>query len=276
MLPRAGLTEAIGWLSERPIPLPLRAPMLGGLARAFGIDMEEAERPARAYSTFQQLFCRRLSAGARTCDASEDAVVSPVDGRVLEWGTVSREAVFEVKGRRYSALTLLGGEGALAERFLGGSFCILYLSPRDYHRMHSPVSGQVIGYRWLCGEYWPVNGLVPFLPDVYCENERVVTLIRAFGGLVAMVKIAALGVGYISLAYLGEEAGVRLAPGGRPRARDFDPSEAPAVRCGEEIAAFGLGSTVVLLFEPGGVRLTLPPGGSQVRVGMPMGEQVPR
>lgn len=275
VLPRSHLTQAIGWLSERPIPAPLRAPVLGGLARVFGIDTGEAERPLGDYASFQQLFCRRLAAGARPCDASDLAVVSPVDGRFVASGNLQPDETFLVKGRRYRALSLLGGDRSLAERFGGGAYGIFYLSPKDYHRMHSPVSGQVTGYRWLTGELWPVNDLVPFLPDVYCENERVVTLIQSASGLLAMVKVAALGVGYISLAYLGEKAGVRLPPGGRAQTRDFGAADAPRVRCGEEVAAFGLGSTVVLLFEPGRFRFHAQANGRPVRVGMPLGVQVP-
>lgn len=274
VLPRASMTQAIGWLSERPIPGVLRAPLLGGLAHAFGMDTREAERPLAEYATFQQLFCRRLAEGARPCTATAFSVASPVDGRFVVSGTLRSDSTFQVKGRSYSSLSLLGNDRGITDRFTGGAYAVLYLSPRDYHRMHSPVTGSVVGYRWIPGELWPVNDLVPFLPDVYCENERVITLLETVAGLVAMVKVAALGVGYISLSFLGEEAGVRLPPGVRPPSRDFAAAEAPRLRCGDEIAAFGLGSTVVLLFQAGRVRLEVPADGRVVRVGMRLGELV--
>lgn len=274
IVPRAAVTRAMGWLSERPIPGPLRAPVLGGLARFFGMDVTEAEYPLERYGSFQELFCRRLAAGSRPCLGSDGAIVSPVDGRFVCSGTVDSDATFMVKGLSYGLRTLLGGGPVEAEPFIGGTYGVFYLSPKDYHRMHSPVTGRVVRYRWQVGELWPVNALVPYLPDVYCDNERIITWIDTTAGQVAMVKVAAMGVGYISLSYLGEPPGVRLPQDARARSRVFDPRDAPEVRMGDEIASFGMGSTVLLLFEPGRWRLDLSGDGQVVRVGERIGEQV--
>jgi phosphatidylserine decarboxylase len=272
-LPRSALTQAIGWLAERPIPSPVRPVVLGGLARALRMDMAEAEHPIHQYGSFQELFCRRLANGARRCEPHDRVVVSPVDGVFVEGGSLEPPGAYRVKGRSYSTASLLGDPEA-ARRYLNGSYAVFYLSPRDYHRMHSPVQAAVVGYRWIRGDFWPVNELSRRLPDVYSDNERVVTYLEAAGGQVAMVKIAAFGVGYISLAYLGETAGHRLPRNQRPAQRVYEPDQRPRLVPGEEIAAFGLGSTVVLLFEPGRVQLLDERIGRRVKVGEEVGKQV--
>ncbi len=272
-LPRSLMTQAIGWAAERPLPAGLRPVVLGGLARAMGMDLQEAEHRLGEYESFQALFCRRLAEGTRRCEPHALQAVSPVDGLFVEGGTIQPAGSYRVKGRSYSVATLLGDPEA-ARRFEGGTYALFYLSPRDYHRMHSPVQGEVTGYRWLRGDFWPVNELSRLLPDVYGDNERVVTFLAASGGEVAMVKIAAFGVGYISLAYLGEEAGRRLPREQRPAQQRYGPEQRPRLELGEEIAAFGLGSTVVLLFEPGRVRLRDERIGARVKVGEVIGEQV--
>jgi phosphatidylserine decarboxylase len=182
--------------------------------------------------------------------------------------------VFEVKGVRYSAAELLGGDSRWWQRFRGGWYLIFYLSPKDYHRMHSPVGGDVAAYRWIPGDFWPVNDLAARLPNVYCDNERVVTYLQSRGGLIAMVKVAAFGVGHISLAYLGELAGDRRVLAQRRLEREYNGTDAPVLRCGEEMAAFGLGSTVVLLVEPDRVELEDLRIGGPVRVGQRVGRLV--
>jgi phosphatidylserine decarboxylase len=248
-LPRSTLTRAIGWLSEREVPPPLRGPVLGTLAAAMHIDMVEAERPIEQYVSFQNLFCRGLAAGLRTSSDDPDAIVSPIDGALVADGTIQDSLVLTVKSVRYSVAQLLGGDAAWASRFVGGSYQVFYLSPRDYHRMHSPVTGRVLEYRWIRGDFWPVNSLADRLPNVYCDNERVVSYLDTGRGVVAMVKVAAFGVGYISLSYLGETPGDRNAALRRKQRCIYGEDESPRVTRGEEIASFGLGSTVVLLYE---------------------------
>lgn len=268
-LPRSTLTSAIGWLSEREVPPPLRGLVLGSLAGAMDIDMAEAERPIGEYASFQELFCRGLVPGVRPCgvDDDADAIVSPVDGALVADGTIRDDMSLTVKSVRYSVEELLGDDAAWASRYAGGAYQVLYLSPRDYHRMHSPVSGRVTEYRWIRGDFWPVNSLADRLPNVYCDNERVVSYLDTGHGVVAMVKVAAFGVGYISLSYLGETPGDRAAALRRRHWRSYGKDEAPPVTRGEEIASFGLGSTVVLLYEQSAVTLRGDALGP-VRIGM--------
>ncbi len=249
-LPRSSFTSAVGWLSEREVPAPLRGLVLGSLAGAFQIDLAEAERPVGEYASFQELFCRGLTPGLRTCVEDPESVVSPVDGELVVDGTIHDSLSLTVKSVHYSVTELLGGDADWASRFVGGAYQVLYLSPRDYHRMHSPVAARVTEYRWIRGDFWPVNDLAYRLPNVYCDNERVVSYLDTGHGVVAMVKVAALGVGYISLRYLGEAPGDRQAALRRSERCIYSDGDAPRLERGEEIASFGLGSTVVLLYEP--------------------------
>lgn len=266
-LPRSTLTSAIGWLSEREVPPSMRGLVLGSLASVLDMDMAEAELPIGEYASFQELFCRGLAPGVRTCGDDPDAIVSPVDGVLVVDGVISDSLALSVKSVQYSVEQLLGDDAAWASRFAGGAYQVLYLSPRDYHRMHSPVSGRVVEYRWIHGDFWPVNSLADRLPNVYCDNERVVSYLDTGRGVVAMVKVAAFGVGYISLRYLGEEPGDRDAALRRRHWRTYGEDESPRVTRGEEIASFGLGSTVVLLYERSAATLRGDALGP-VRVGM--------
>ncbi len=248
--------------------------MLGSLAGALHMDLTEAERPIDQYGSFQELFCRGLVPGARVTAVDPDAVVSPVDGNLVVAGPVADNLEITVKSVRYSLSQLLGDDPEWASRFVGGSYQVLYLGPKDYHRMHCPLSARVLEYRWIRGDFWPVNDLVDRLPNVYCSNERVVTYLHNGEGVVAMVKVAALGVGYISLRYLGEAPGDRRAALTRLPHRVFGNGDAPRLERGEEMASFGLGSTVVLLYERAaavaGERL------GPVRVGVEIGRSLGR
>ncbi len=265
-LPRSTLTSAIGWLSEREVPMPLRGPVLGSLAGAMGMDMAEAELSIGEYASFQDLFCRNLAQGLRPCSDDPDSIVSPVDGVLLADGVISDGLSLTVKSVRYSVAELLGDDAEWASRFADGAYQVFYLSPRDYHRMHSPVSGRVMEYRWIHGDFWPVNSLVERLPNVYCDNERVVSYLDTGRGVVAMVKVAAFGVGYISLSYLGEKPGDRDAALRRSSWRAYNKDDSPRVTRGQELASFGMGSTVVLLYERSAVTLR-PNALGPVRIG---------
>ncbi|MFH2010884.1 MAG: archaetidylserine decarboxylase [bacterium] len=255
-------------MSERRVPPGLRRLVLGSLANVMHMDMGEAEWSIEDYESFQDLFCRGLAPGLRECEGEAGEIASPVDGHLVAGGTIRDSLALTVKGSRYSVPQLLGGDSTWASRFMGGAYQVFYLSPKDYHRMHSPVNGRVVEYRWIRGDFWPVmESLADRLPNVYCDNERVVTYLKADAGVVAMVKVAAFGVGYISLRYLGEAPGDRRAALRRSPGCVYDGGAAPLVRRGEEIASFGLGSTVVLLYEPERVSLRGEVVGRDVRVG---------
>ena len=276
-LPQGALSRGFGRMADVPIPPALRGAVLGAFARAVGADVDEAELPLEAYPTLNRFFTRRLKSGARRWPADPAAVASPVDGAVGQLGTVREGRLIQAKGRMYDVARLLEEDDAAA-RYEGGAFVTLYLSPKDYHRIHAPVAGEIRRARHVPGALLPVNApSVAHVPELFARNERLMCAIDGPLGSTAVVAVGAYNVGRISAAFdaawnapPGGSAWVTNRRGPQSAARTYDPPI--PVRRGDEIMTFHLGSTVVLLFEPGRVELlpSLQPGDA-VRLGMPIG-----
>jgi phosphatidylserine decarboxylase len=275
-LPQGALSRGFGRLADLPLPRPLRGPILGSFARIMGIDLAEAEHPPGAYRTLNAFFVRRLRAGLRPQPQDPGAVSSPVDGIVGSFGTVTEGRLLQAKGRRYSAAALLR-DPLEAGRFEGGHFLTLYLSPRHYHRIHSPMDGELAKAAHLPGALLPVNAAaVAGIADLFPRNERLLCYLDGEAGRCAVVAVGAYNVGRISAAFDQAwnappgEGGWVTNRGRVDEVRSYAPPR--RVRRGDEIMAFHLGSTVILLFEPGA--LTLEPGlvpGAEVRLGQQIG-----
>jgi phosphatidylserine decarboxylase len=276
-LPQGALSRAFGALADVPVPRSVRRPVIGGFARAVGADLSEAEHPVEAYPTLNAFFTRRLRPGARSFPGDPGVVASPVDGVTGQLGTVQGGRLLQAKGRWYSAAELLD-DASEAARFDGGAFVTLYLSPRDYHRIHTPTAGKVHAATHVPGALLPVNAAaVAHIPDLFARNERLVCYVDGSLGRVAVVAVGAYNVGRISAAFdprwnapPGRSAWVTNRGGSRPERRSYSP--AVRVAAGDHIMTFHLGSTVVLLFEPG--RVVLEPDlapGTAVRLGRPIG-----
>ena len=193
--------------------------------------------------------------------------MSPVDATVSEVGHSHTGRMIQAKGLDYSVEGLLG-DAEEAAPFIDGPYTTLYLAPRDYHRIHSPVAGRVTGYHHLPGAFYPVNSLsVRTVPGLFSINERVITYLATDVGRVAVVKVAATGVGNISLSY---DPRVRSHNGSEGSSRTYRPDI--EVARAQELGMFHLGSTVILLFEPGRVELELSCG-QVVRVGAAIGKR---
>ena len=271
------MSRAFGRLADVPLPHPIRRSVLETFARAVGADLSEVERPLEDYGTLNEFFIRRLRAGARSWPGDAASLASPVDGTAGQVGRVSEGRVLQAKGRWYSIASLIGDQ-AEARRYEGGSYITLYLSPRDYHRIHAPC-GEAIPYaRHIPGALLPVNAAaVSFVPDLFPRNERLLCAIDGPLGRVMVVAVGAYNVGRISAAFDREW---RVDPGSstwvtnRRDAVDERHDYAPPlpVAQGEDLMAFHLGSTVVLVLEPG--RCELEPGlvpGARVRLGQVLG-----
>jgi phosphatidylserine decarboxylase len=268
--PKGTFSRGVGWLSRRRIPRGLRKPIYGGFARTVGADLSQLDGPLEQFERFDDFFTRKLAPGLRPVDEGEGAVVSPVDGAVSETGVADGGRLIQCKGLDYTVRGLLADvlEG---RAFEGGAYATLYLAPRDYHRIHAPVDGKVTGYRHIPGAFFPVNPLsVRNVAGLFSINERLVTYMDSDVGRVAVVKVAATGVGNITLSY---DRGVRTHRSGSAGRHGWVQryaSPRPLPR-GTELGMFHLGSTVILLFEPGRVKLELRPG--QV---LRMGERIGR
>jgi phosphatidylserine decarboxylase len=274
MTPQRALSQVIGWSATRSLPASVRAPFLRSFARQYGIDVEEAEKPIEQYSGLQEFFTRRLRPGARPVAAGADLVVSPADGTVVETGVVEAGMLLDAKDAGFTLTDLLA-DGEAARRLDGGVYQVIYLSPRDYHRVHSPIEGQVVGWHYVPGQLFPVNARsVLREPGLFSKNERLVTLIKSPAGLAAVVMVAAVGVGHITAAYDAEVATHSSAFVGKFVGKDVPRKTLTApipIARGGELGTFNLGSTTIVFFEPRRVVLDPLPPGTAVRMGTPIG-----
>jgi phosphatidylserine decarboxylase len=222
------------------------SPSVSGLAsrvytKAYGVNLEEAEPREAAYESFDAFFTRRLKPGVRVVEQAP--LVSPADGQLLAKGPVIAGAEILVKAQRYSVAELIGDE-AQATRYEGGQFAVVYLSPRDYHRVHAPVAGEIRAVRSMGGDLYPVNAIgEQHITGLFVRNQRVsVPIETAQHGVVTVVLVGATIVGRITVTGLGRND---TPPGLHPL------SPARRVEPGDEIGVFHLGSTAVLLVEAG-------------------------
>jgi phosphatidylserine decarboxylase len=237
------LSRVTGRLSDLRLPRPLLVRLIRAYARAFGVDLAEAASPIESHATFDEFFTRRLAEGRRKVAREAGVVVSPCDSRVSVIGGVPQDGRLEqIKGMSYSLEALLGSAED-ARAFHGGVQATLYLSPAMYHRVHVPVDGRVTSWRYLPGRLFTVKSMgVRAVPGLFARNERVCVFLESEAhGPVAVVLVGAANVGRISLA-VSDLVTNRGARGGR-----FTPDAPIAVRRGDELGTFHLGSTVVLL-----------------------------
>jgi phosphatidylserine decarboxylase len=271
MVPKRAVSGAIGWGASCGIPARLRTVMLSRFARVYGIDVAEAEKPLADYAGFDDFFTRRLRPGARPIDDAPGRVVSPADGTVVECGLVTAGKMIQAKGSLFDLVTLLGDEAAAA-RLEGGAYLITYLSPKDYHRVHAPVGGDVVGWHHIPGTLFSVGAKsIRSEPELFVRNERFVTLIElGGGGLCAVVMVAAIGVGNVTVSYDAEVAthGSRFVKAAVRHQRYEMPKP---IRRGDELGIFHLGSTTIAVFEPGLVELEALAPGSTTKMGVGIG-----
>jgi phosphatidylserine decarboxylase len=241
VVPRARVSRAMGRLADVEWSPEVGRAVVRLYARLYDVSFDECVEQG-GWRNFDAFFTRRLKDGARPVDGRAKIVVSPADGRVESMGRVDEGGTFVVKGRPYSVEELVG-DAAEARRFLGGAGCVVYLSPRDYHRVHAPVDGTIRRIRSMPGDYFPVNAIgLRHVPNLFARNRRVAIEIDADGGLgrVTVVMVVAMIVGRITVS--GVDAwDVPLGD------HDFSPPR--RVARGEEIGVFHLGSTAVVFTE---------------------------
>jgi phosphatidylserine decarboxylase len=262
---------AVGWGARRTLPRAIRAPIYASFARVVGADLDEVEHPLGDYPSFGEFFARGLRCGARELDPDAQAVVAPCDGAVGASGAIERGRLYQAKGKQYELAELVASI-ELAQALEGGSFLTIYLSPRDYHRVHAPVAGTLAAWYHVPGTLFPVNEwFTSNVPRLFARNERVVTQLDTPCGPVVLVLVAAVGVGNIALR--DGDAGA-LAPVPRNAAHTWRDAGGPSLARGDMLGAFHLGSTVVALFPPAGFELAAPPAGTPVRFGQKLGRVV--
>jgi phosphatidylserine decarboxylase len=275
LLPKQALTVLMGWLAGlragRWTTAAIRA-----FIRRYGVDMAEAAAsdPA-AYPTFNDFFTRALKPGVRPLAPA--GLLCPVDGAVSQHGAMDGERLVQAKAHDYTATALLGGDAELAARLRGGHFATLYLSPKDYHRIHMPCAGRLRRMVHIPGDLFSVNPLTASaVPGLFARNERVVCVFEGLGGVDGvdgtwvLVLVGATIVGSMATVWHGV---VNPPRPGRIRTWDHG-TDGPVLQRGDEMGRFLLGSTVVLMFPPQpGAPLRFDPGwapGVPVRMGRPM------
>jgi len=249
LLPKRALSSLMYRLT-RIAWAPWKDRQIDWFVRHYGVDMDIAELPDAAdYTDFNHFFTRALKPGARPLPEPPDAVACPVDGTLADLGTVSAGRMLQAKRHDFSLQALLGSDADFAARLEGGHFVTLYLSPRDYHRIHMPLAGELARTVHIPGDRFAVNDYTArAVPGLYARNERVAALFETAAGPMALVLVGALNVGSIDTAW---PRGEWLAPG------EADPRTAAqrSLQRGEEMGRFNMGSTVIAVFAPGRVEL---------------------
>jgi phosphatidylserine decarboxylase len=245
LLPKNMVSKLNGFLAGLRLPRFMMAPIVLAFARIYKINIQEAELEISDYESLNKFFTRALKNGSRLIDQKESVIISPVDGRLLIAGSLEKGQLLQSKGMESSLQNLLGNN-RFYKQFLGGHYMTIYLSPQDYHRIHSPVEGRILGYYYQPGKLFPVNNLaVNSINQLFSKNERLITYIQSDRGLVAVIKVGATSVGKIRVTYdpnIATNRWIRLA-------KEHMYDEEIKIRKGAELGRFEMGSTVMLLFE---------------------------
>ncbi|TLU65870.1 phosphatidylserine decarboxylase [Thalassotalea litorea] len=269
-MPKHGLSRLVGYFA---------AAEAGGLTRfaikqfikAYGIDMKEAKlENAEDFKTFNDFFTRELKDGLRPINPDAMEICYPVDGAISQQGDIVDDQIIQAKGFNYSLQTLLGGDAATAEPFKQGKFSTIYLAPKDYHRIHMPITGTLREMIFVPGDLFSVNPLTAQnVPNLFARNERVVAIFDTEIGPMAMVLVGATIVASIETVW----AGTITPPAGKEVVRWQYPSEgedAIVLEKGQEMGRFKLGSTVVCAFPKDTIEFTPDAGPETVtRLGQP-------
>jgi phosphatidylserine decarboxylase len=250
----------VGRFADLQLPRPLLDRMIRSYCKVYDVELADTVVPAGGFRTFDQFFTRRLVEGARPVDPDESVLTSPCDGHVQSAGRVEKGLVLQAKGRDYRLADLVGDEDA-CRALEGGTYVTIYLSPRDYHRVHFPCDGEVESCRYMPGRLYTVAPRATRTIDrLFAQNERIATIVRGRSRRVAVVMVGAVGVGRITVSYGGLVTNV----GCRAAATRFDP--AFACRKGDDLGVFHMGSTVVMAVE-GPAGDVLAAEGDAVRMG---------
>jgi phosphatidylserine decarboxylase len=245
MLPQHLISRLVYRISRCRVPF-VKNNLIRLYMRLFDIDLQDArERNPYAYASWNAFFTRSLNDNARPVDQDDDSIVSPVDGTISQLGYLEQGSILQAKGHYYSVETLLGNT-ELGERFHNGAFITLYLSPRDYHRIHMPFTGKLERMLHVPGRLFSVAPhTVNNIEGIFARNERVVSLFGSTKGPMALSLIGAINVGAIETCW----AGLVTPPAGKVLTDTaYGGEEAISIDKGLEMGRFNLGSTVILIF----------------------------
>ncbi|MGY8738623.1 MAG: archaetidylserine decarboxylase, partial [bacterium] len=296
-LPKNAMSRAMGRVTAMRLPGPIQRAEIRLFAALAGVAIEEARDDVADFASLQQFFTRALRPGARPLEGDDKTLVSPCDGAWGESGAIESGTMMQVKGRAYRVADLLCDED-LAAAYEGGRYATFYLSPRDYHRFHTPTAGRITRVEYIPGALWPVNSIGLLGVDgLFAQNERLCAYLELGpsaldlgpGALelspvegagvqsgdsgpgsspgIAMIAVGATMVGSVRLTFDEMRTNVANA---RPERRDFA-ANAPTFARGEEWGTFEFGSTIVMLTPPGEIELDSRATGTALRLGEAIG-----
>ncbi len=270
LLPKQALTALAGKLATARVG-GLTTGVIRWFVGRYGVNMAEAANPDIAsYSSFNEFFTRPLKPGARPlADANFSC---PVDGAISQFGAVDRDQIFQAKGHSYSTTALVGGDAELAAKFQDGSFATLYLSPKDYHRIHMPCDGRLLQMIHVPGDLFSVNpATARGVPGLFARNERVVCVFESEHGPFVLVLVGATIVGSMATVWHGV---VNPPRPGHLREWRYEDQQLKFSK-GDEMGRFLLGSTVVMLFPKGVLRFNADWSPQRsIRLGEKMGDSI--
>jgi len=242
-IPQHTLSRLIGYLADCENPW-LKSKIIQLFSHFFPINMAEAERENHEqYVSFNDFFTRELKAGARPIVQDENTIASPADGAISEIGTIEKDQLLQAKGHKYSLLALLGGDTALAEQFNNGAFATIYLSPKDYHRVHMPLAGTLQKTLYVPGKLFSVNQTTANnVPGLFARNERLVCVFETDSGPMIVILVGAMIVAAIETVWAGQ-----IAPQSK-KVNAIDLTKTIELNKGGEMGRFKLGSTAIVLF----------------------------
>jgi len=244
MVPKRTSARMIGIGARLKLPRFAHRMLVRWFVRKYKVDLSESVGDIADFDSLGEFFIRKLKPGMRPIDDAADILVSPVDGKAHTFGRIENGLFLQADGHPASVEQLIGPDQAA--RFDGGNYAVLYLAPPDYHRVHAPISGTIANLDYRGGTLWPVFAAATRKVDeLFGRNERLVMHMDTAAGRIAYVMVGAFGVGRIGNVFDGQITNA----GGRVNSRSFD--EPPAVERGGEMGRFELGSTVILLTEPG-------------------------
>jgi phosphatidylserine decarboxylase len=265
IVPQNILSRMFGYVTRLPLPSFIMGPLIRWYSKKYGV-LDEYVIPDKGFRSFEHFFTRALMPDSRPIHGGQNTIVSPVDARIDQYGSLDRDTIIQAKGLDYSIRDLIPAPEA--ERFMNGSFMTLYLSPGDYHRIHSPVSGDITGYLYIPGRLFTVQEyMVNGLKGLFTRNERLITFLECHGQPVALCKIGAMNVGRIGLSYDSHETNGFF----RSRSEKRFARDEITLSKGDEVGMFHLGSTVIVIFPPGFMVFNAFTRGQHVKMGEAIG-----
>ncbi|MDO8772781.1 MAG: archaetidylserine decarboxylase [Burkholderiaceae bacterium] len=273
LLPKLLITRFAGYVASRQTGRFTTA-LIRWFVGRYGVNMTEALHPdISSYATFNDFFTRALKPGARPVAVAD--LICPVDGAISQFGAIDQDQVFQAKGHRFSTTALVGGDAALAAQFQHGSFATLYLSPKDYHRIHMPCDGRLTRMIYVPGDLFSVNPTTACgVPGLFARNERVVCVFETTQGPFVLILVGATIVGSMATVWHGVVNPPRTTEVREWRYDDPNITHPLTLKQGDEMGRFLLGSTVVMLFpDSRAKRLQFNPGwaaGGAIQLGQVM------